>query len=445
MVDLGKGLRTALAKITGAAIIDEKAVKELVKELQRTLISNDVDVKLVFELTKRIEVKALDTKQLRGTSVKEHVVKVVYDELAQFLGERFEPKLGKQRILLLGLYGSGKTTTIGKLAHFYKGKGLSVGLICCDTDRPAAYEQLRTLAEKSGANFYGEKENKNAHQICKNGIRKLQEQNDVIILDSAGRSAFDEELVKQLREINAEFKPDEKYLVVSADLGQVAGKQAKQFDEAVKLTGVIITKIDGSGKGGGALSAVHVAKVPVAFIGTGEKMDELQAFDAKRFVGNLLGFPDLEALMGKVKKIAEEEKLSEKDLMQEKFTIKLFYDQLKAAKKLGPLKGVFSMLGAHDLPQDMLNQSEKKLKKYEAMINSMTAAEKEDASLIRKSRSRMDRIAAGSGARAEDVKEFLTQFERVEKMLGKFKKDRGFRKKLEGMMKGGKFNMPGMN
>ncbi|MBI5158835.1 signal recognition particle protein [Candidatus Micrarchaeota archaeon] len=443
MADLGLGLRRALAKITGAAIVDEKAVKELVKELQRVLITNDVNVKLVFELTKRIERKALEEKQLKGTNPKEHVVKIVYDELVALMGEKHAPELKKQKILLLGLFGSGKTTTISKLAHFYKSRGLSVGVLCADVWRPAAFEQLEQLAVKANAKFYGEKEEKNAARVVERGMKSLGEV-DVLIVDSSGRSAFDAELARELKEISNVFASDEKFLVVSADIGQVAGKQAKEFDENIGVTGVIVTKMDGSGKGGGALSAVAASNAKITFIGTGEKMEDLELFDATKFVGGLLGFPDLEALLEKVKKITEEEQLKPEQMLEEKFTIKMFYEQLKAAKKMGPLNKVFGMLGAPDVPKEVLQQSEAKMKEFEVIINSMTKYERENAGVIKKERGRIERIAKGSGTNEKAVRELLSQFEKMEKLITGFKKNRGLRRKLEGMLKRGGLNMPGL-
>lgn len=426
-------MRQALAKFTGAPVADEKAVKALCRELQRVLISSDVNVKLVFELTKRIENRALDSKLAKGLSIREHVVKVVYEELAGIMGEKYEPKISPHKILLLGLYGSGKTTTAGKLSHFYKSRGLSVGVVACDVDRPAAYEQLEQVAKQSGTAFYGINGEKDVRVILEDAKRKWKE--DIVIVDSSGRSAFEEALLEQLKTINAAFGPDEKFLVLSADIGQVAGKQSAQFHEAVGLSGVIITKMDGSGKGGGALSAVASSNAKVAFIGTGEKMDALEPFDAQKFVGRLLGFPDLAALMEKVKKIAEEESLPENPL-EDKLTLKVFYEQLRAAKKLGPLSGVFSMMGAADVPQDIVKTSEDKLKKYETIINSMTPKERDDAALLRKQHSRITRIAKGAGTTEQDVRELLTQFEKVSGMFTQFKKNRGFRKRMEKMMKG---------
>lgn len=438
MVDLGKGLRNVISRITGAPYIDEKTVKDIVKELQRVLISSDVNVRLVKELSKRIQEKALDTKQLKGLTVREHVIKVVYDELAELLGERYEPRLKKQRIMLLGLYGSGKTTTVAKLAYYFKKKGLSTAMIACDVDRPAAYEQLEQLAKKINVPMYGIKGETDVEKIVKYALEKARE--EVLILDSAGRNAFDDALIDELRKIADAFKPDEKYLVISADIGQSAGKQAEEFNKAIGITGVIVTKIDGSAKGGGALSAVAATGVKVAFIGHGERIEDIEPFDSRRFVGRLLGFPDLEALIEKVKEV---EKEVGPELTEEKLTLKTFYQQLKAAKKMGPLGKVLSMMGLHDLPKDAIEESEEKLKRYEAIINSMTEEERNDYVLVKKSRSRQERIAKGAGVRVEEVRDLIKQFERTKKMLESVKKNRALRGRLGRMLKGG--NLGGFN
>ncbi len=432
-MDLGKKLREALAKLSGKPYVDESAVRELIKDLQRILISSDVNVKLVFELSKRIEQKALETEKKRALSLKEHVLKVVYDELIALMGAGYSPRMDKHRILLCGLFGSGKTTTTAKIAYFYKSKGLSVGVVGADVERPAAQEQLEQLAKKINANFYTIKGEKNAVKVVEDALQRSKD--DILVVDSAGRSAFDNVLREELSRINTALKPDETYLVVSGDIGQVAGKHAEEFAKVVNLTGVIATKMDGSGKGGGALSSVGVVGTKIAFIGVGEKPEDFEVYNSEKFVGRLLGVPDIAGLLEKAKKISEEEDL--KKLETEEFTIEAFYNQLKAAKKLGPLSSVFSMLGAPDIPQEFVQQSESKLKKFEAMINSMTKAERKDAALIRRSHSRIERIAKGAGCSTKDVSEFLSQFEKMEKLLNKFKHDRGFRKKIEQFMKSG--------
>jgi signal recognition particle subunit SRP54 len=430
---LGRKLREALGKLTGRAYVDEDAVKSLIKDLQRVLISSDVNVKLVLSLSKKIEERSLRAKKLEGLSLKEHVMKVVYEELVNLLGESYSPRLDKHRVLLCGLYGSGKTTTAAKLAHFYKTKGLSVGLVGADVDRPAAQEQLEQLSKKVGARFYTIKSEKDAAKIVAKALSETRE--DVLIVDSAGRSAFDDKLVAELESIKETLKPDESYLVISGDIGQVAGKQSEEFNKAVPLSGVIVTKMDGSAKGGGALSAVAATGTKIAFIGLGEKIGDMQVYNAEKFVGRLLGVPDIEGLMEKIKEVTKGGEIKKPEI--EELTIETFYEQLKTAKKMGPLSNVFSMLGAADVPKEMVQQSEEKLKQYEAMINSMTKGERKNPSLLKANRTRISRIADGCGLSEKEVREFLSQFEKMEKMMKKFKKDRGFRRKLEKMMKGG--------
>ena len=430
-MDLGEGIRKALARITGAALVDEAAVKEAVKELQRVLITNDVSVKLVAELCKRIEERALKEKPAPGFGPREHVVKVVYEELEKVLGgEKYSPKIGKQKILLCGLFGSGKTTSFGKIAKFYQSKGLKVAGIAGDVHRPAAFEQLQQVAHSVGAGFYGEKGEKDAVKIARSAAEKLKDY-DVLILDSAGRSGFDEELARELKQVNDAFQADEKFLVVSADVGQVAGKQAAEFDKAVGITGVIITKMDGSGKGGGALSAVYASKSRVAFLTFGEKPDSLEVFDAKQFVGRLVGFPDLKSLLEKVGEIQKEEDL-EKALEEGRLDYETFLTQMKAMKKMGPLKGVMQMLGAYDLPKEALDQSEEKLKHFESIVYSMTPAERKNPQLM-KHATRQARVAKGSGVNEKEVRDLVKNFENVQKMMKMMRGNRGMMKKLARM------------
>jgi len=436
-MDFGKGLRDAFRALTGSSLVDEKAVKDFLRQIQRVLIANDVPIKLVFSLTKNIEKKVFDSNAPKGLSLREQVVRAVYDELTTIMGDKYNPPLAKRRILLLGLYGSGKTTTAGKIGAFYKTRGLSVSLVAADTDRPAAYEQLEQLSKKSGSKFYGINGEKDVKKVLDFALPKISE--DIVIVDSAGRSGFDEELVEQLKTIERIYKPDEKILVMSGDIGQVAGRQAKQFHEAVGLTGVILTKMDGTGKGGGALAACHEAGVKILFIGTGEKMEDLRPFDSAKFVGNLLGFADFESLIGKIQQIAKEDQLEQEDF--EEMNLETFYKQMKAAKKMGPLDSVLGMMGVHDLPKDALKTSEERLTKYEAIISAMTKKERKNATLFKKQKSRIERVAKGSGSSEKDVRELLTQFEKLSGIMGGVKKNRGMRKRIEKMMGGKNVDM----
>ena len=432
-MDLGKSLRALINKITNAPVVDEATLKSFIKELQRILIASDVNVKLVFELSKKIEKRASAGEIPKGLTMREHLLKVVYDELVSFMGTSYEPRLDRHKVLLCGLFGSGKTTSAAKVAYFYKKKGMKVGMVGADVERPAAQEQLQQLAEQIGVNYYTIKGEKEAYKVVEDALRNSKD--DILIVDSAGRNAFDGRLAEELSNIIRVLKPDESYLVVSGDIGQIAGKQAEEFNKLTPITGVLVTKMDGSGKGGGALSAVAATGSKIAFIGVGEKMEDLQVYDSERFVGRLLGIPDIQGLMEKVKEISESGEMETPEDVTE-LTVDVFYQQLKAAKKLGPLDYVFSMMGMSDVPREMMDQGQDKLKKYESIISSMTKAERKDASLVRKSRGRMERIAKGAGCELEDVRRFLSEFSKMEQMFTRFRKDRGMRKKLEKMMKG---------
>ncbi|MEM3296665.1 MAG: signal recognition particle protein Srp19, partial [Candidatus Micrarchaeaceae archaeon] len=390
--------------------------------------SADVDVNLVFEFTKKIEDAALHEKLPPGVTPKEYITNMVYDELVKLVGEAYAPEIKPKKILLLGIYGSGKTTTAAKLAKFYQDRGLSSGLICCDVSRPAAYEQLETLAKQANVGFYGIKGEKDVKKIVSAALRELKDRK-VLICDSSGRNSLDKELTDELKRIVEAFKPDEKLLVINADTGQVAGSQARGFNDAVGVDGVIITKLDGSGKGGGALSAVNEAKARVTMIGVGEKLNAIELFDPKKYVGRLLGIPDIEGLIAKVNEAVKEANIKPEDVNVETLTFDTFYTQLKAMQKMGPLKNIVGMMGMPDMPSSILDQSESKFKKYEAIIGSMTKEERSNGSLMHNS-SRVRRVAMGSGTEEKDVRQLVSDFEKMKKIMKMIENDRNLRKKM---------------
>ncbi|VVB77234.1 Signal recognition particle 54 kDa protein [uncultured archaeon] len=431
-MDLGEGLRKAIARLSGATIIDSKTIREFNKELQRALISADVDVGLTFSLTRKIEDVALKENLPDGVSPKDYITNMVYDELVALMGERYEPEIKPKRILLLGLYGSGKTTTSAKLAKFYQDRGLGSALIACDVYRPAAYEQLETLAKQAGVGFFGIKGETDVRKIVAEARRTLKDKK-VLICDTSGRNALDSELIDELKAINEEFEPDEKLLVINADTGQVAGKQAREFDAAVKLTGVVVTKLDGSGKGGGALSAVSAAHVNIAFIGTGEKLNAIELYDSKKFVGRLLGIPDIASLITHVQDAIKEANIRPEDAEIEELNFSTFYTQLKTLNKMGSMKNILGMLGAPDVPKEVSEQSEEKIKKYKSIIDSMTKEERENGSLLSSS-SRIKRIAIGSGTTEKQVRDLISDFNKMKKVYSRFKTDRNMRKQFSRFM-----------
>ncbi|MDE1869178.1 MAG: signal recognition particle receptor subunit alpha [Candidatus Micrarchaeota archaeon] len=427
-MDLGEGLRQAIAKLTHATIIDAKTIKEFTKALQKTLLSADVEVKLVLEFTKSIEGQALKSKPPAGVTPKDYITNLVYDELVKLIGPSYEPKLKRQRILLMGLYGSGKTTSAAKLAKFYSDRGLSTALICCDVSRPAAYMQLETLAKQANVPFFGIENEKSAARIVKKGLEKFKDK-QVVICDTSGRSGLDQQLIDELKDVSREFGPDENILVMSADIGQVVGRQATEFDRAVKLSGIIVTKMDGSGKGGGALSAANAAKVPVMFIGIGEKLANIEPFNSEKFIGGLLGIPDLGSLIERVQEAVKEANINPEEAMSEELTFDTFYSQLKAMGKMGSLKSVFGMIGAADVPKEVLEQGEDKLKRYKVIISSMTKEERQTGKLLHNP-DRIKRIANGSGTTERDVHAMISEFNKMKKTFDALKNDRNFKKKF---------------
>ncbi|MCL5680192.1 MAG: signal recognition particle receptor subunit alpha [Candidatus Marsarchaeota archaeon] len=425
-MDLGEGIRKAMAKLSRATIIDAKTIKEFNKELQKTLISNDVDVALVLKLTNSIESKALKSNPPAGVSPHDYITDIVYNELVSFMGSTYEPELRPKRIMLLGLYGSGKTTTAAKLAKYYQDRGLSAGLICCDVTRPSAYEQLETLASQANVAFFGVKGSTDASNIAKAGMEALKGK-QVVICDTSGRNSINEQLIKELKDINREFKPDETILVLSADIGQVAGRLANEFSEAVGISGLIITKMDGSGKGGGALSAANAANAKVMFIGSGEKLSDIEPYNSERFIGSLLGMPDIANLLEKVQSAVAAENINPEEVEVEKLNFESFYAQLKALNRMGPLKNVFGMLGASDMPKDVVEKGEEKLSKYKVIISSMTKAERHDEKLLHQD-GRIRRIALGSGTSEKEVRELLADFAKMKKSFNMLKNDRNMKR-----------------
>ncbi len=427
-MDLGEGLRQAIAKLTRATIIDANTIREFNKELQKTLLSADVEVKLVLQFTKDIEEKALKSQPPAGLSPKDYITNIVYEELVKLVGPTYVPKLSRQRILLMGLYGSGKTTSAAKLAKYYQDRGLSAALICCDVTRPAAYTQLETLAKQANVAFFGMEHEKSAAKIVKLGAEKFKDK-QVIICDTSGRNALDSQLIQELKEVAEEFKPDEKVLVVSADVGQVAGKQAREFDKTVKISGVILTKMDGSGRGGGALSAASAAQAKVMFIGVGEKLHNLEAFDSNKFIGGLLGIPDIKSLVEHVQNAIKESDLKPEEIEAEELNFDTFYSQLKAMGKMGPLKNLFGMMGAPDVPKEAVEQGEEKLKKYKVIIGSMTREERQHERLLHDS-TRIARIAKGSGTSEKEIHSLISEFNKMKKVFDNLKNDRNFKKRF---------------
>ncbi|MFB6294306.1 MAG: signal recognition particle receptor subunit alpha, partial [Candidatus Nanohaloarchaea archaeon] len=390
---------------------------ELVTDVQRSLLQADADVALVQELSDTIRERALQKDIPSGLTRKQHVLNIVYEELTRFLGgDEADVELRPQRVLLAGLFGAGKTTTAGKLAAFYRKRGLKPGLIAADVDRPAAVEQLRQNAEQVDAAFYGEDDAEDAAAVVRRGTEDLADC-DVVLVDSAGRDAMDEALAEELQEIEAVFDPDATYLVVPADIGQSAGEQAEEFDAAVGIDGLIVTKLDASAKGGGALSSAAATGAPVTFIGTGEEMDDLEVYDPERYVGRLLGEPDIGQIVETAEQAVDED--AAERMVEGDFTMEDFFDQMESMMGTGALDQMMDKLPFGDqIPDDALDVTEQQMETYNAIMESMTPEERADPSIVGKSRA--DRIAHGAGVERSDVRQMIKQYRQAKNMMEKF-------------------------
>ena len=434
--ELGRKLDSAIRTIRRLPKVDKDTINALIQEIQRALLSADVRVELVFEMTENIKKEAMNTK-LQKARRKDFIIKLIHDELIKLLGGKSAPiriKPGRKNVILLvGIQGSGKTTTIGKLTKYYKSKGFKVAALTTDTWRPGAYEQLVQLTEQVGVKCYGNPKEKNAIKIAIHETKRaMNDGNDLIIVDTAGRHKEEKELMKEMAILEQKLKPNEICLVLDGTLGQQAYAQAEEFSKTTNLGSIIVTKLDGTAKGGGALSACSATKVSIRFIGTGEKIDDLEEFEPSKFIGTLLGIPNIEAL---VQKVQEAEVDLEPEMVRRmvhgKFTLDDLYLQLKSIKKVGKFKQILTMMGGGNIPDALKDGAEKNLEKWEVVLSSMTAEEKMDPKIIKKTRKR--RIAIGSG----------TEYSVINKMLAQFAQMKKFMKRFLQMQKKGK-GMPGI-
>ena len=431
---LGTSLYEALRKVIRAPVVDRDLVKELVRDFQRALLQADVNVKLVMELSDNIEKRALEEKLPPGISRREHVVKVVYNELTRFVGEKPESltiQPGRQNILMLvGIQGSGKTTTAAKLARYFQKRGLKPAVICADTFRPGAHDQLQQLAESIKVDFFGDPKGKDAISIAKRGVESFRD-HEVVILDTSGRHKEEKSLIMEMQEMAATVRPQEIVLVLDGTIGQQAAAQAEAFNDATDIGSIIVAKLDGSARGGGALSSVAATGARIKFIGTGEKIEDLEPFVPSRFIGRLLGMGDIEGLIKRVKEA--EMPVTEKDvraLLSGKFTLSDMYQQFEAMRSMGPLRKILTMIPGmgYQLPEEDFDVAEERLDRWRVIIQSMTLEERETPKTLNASRVR--RIARGSGTEEREVRELIKQYNAMRKMLKQLKGRRGLLRRL---------------
>ncbi len=420
---LGSALKSGFDKIAGAIFIDTKTIESVVKDLQRALIQADVNIHLVKELGEKIK-KEAKNENIKGIEKKEHITKILHDEVLKLLGkEKHELKLEKGKnlkIMLLGLYGCGKTTSTAKLATYYSKRGFKVAMLGLDVHRPAAADQLEQLSKQTKTQAFIDKNEKNALNIYKKYKEELKKF-DIVIIDTAGRHSLDKELVKEIESLNKEIKPDYSLLTIQADIGQAAKNQASEFQKACEIKGVIITRMDSTAKAGGALTACNETNAPVFFIGTGEKMNEFETFDPESFISRLLGLGDLNGLLERVQSVIDEKSQKKLKTKLEKGTFDLrdFQEQLKQMSGIGSFSKLTELipgLGNAKIPDNLLGVQEDKMKKWQYTIDSMTPEEVENPEIMEKQTSRLSRIAKGSGTSTTDIRQLLKQYKLLKEM-----------------------------
>ena len=431
-----EGLQGAIRKLVGAATVDEQVVKEFVRDLQRTLIQADVNVKLALNLSERVQKRALEEKPAGGTTRKDQIVAILYEELAGLLGGDAPLKLDKNRlsvIVMLGIQGSGKTTTTGKLARYFGKHGFKVGVVAADTFRPGAVIQLRTIAERAGVEVYGDEKEKDSIKIAKEGKKFFESTKNLIIVDTAGRHKEEKSLLDEMKKIISELKPDTTMLVIDGTIGQQSYNQALAFHQASPIGGIVITKLDGAAKGGGALAAAAATGARILYIGTGERLDDIEEFNPTRFVGRLLGMGDIKALLEMAQQAeGVVDQKSVQRVMSGKLTMNDLLTQFEQMKKFGSLKKIVEHLPgvSGNVKAEDLDKAEARVKVYKVIIQSMTRDEKENPDKL--NAARVKRIAFGSGTSEKDVRELLNRYKQTKNLM-KSGKSREFRQLMRRM------------
>ncbi len=440
---LSEKLQESLGKLKGKGKITEKDVQAAMREVRLALLEADVNYKVVKDFVSRVRDRAIGEEVMESLTPGQQVIKIVHDELTQLMGgEASGIELASKPptiVMLCGLQGTGKTTACAKLANKFKKDNKQPLLVACDTQRPAAIKQLHVLGDQIDVPVFSMGDKHHPVNIASAAVEQAQKNNqDIVILDTAGRLHVDEDLMEELQQIQNKLSPHEVLLAVDAMTGQDAVNVAERFDQDVNLTGIVMTKLDGDARGGAALSAKKVTGKPIKYIGTGEKIDELEVFHPDRLASRILGMGDVLSLIEKAETSMNEQKAKELEqkLKKQAFTFDDFLDQLQQIKSMGPIDQIFDMIPGMSSQKKMKNFSvdEKELVKIEAIIQSMTKDERVKPEIINSSRKK--RIANGSGTRVQDVNKLLKQFEQMKKMMKQMGKMGG--KKLPGKM-GNKF------
>ncbi len=438
---LAEKLQNTLSKLKGKGKLNEKDVNQAMREVKLALLEADVNFRVVKDFIKKVKERAIGHEVMESLTPGQQVVKIVNEELTNLMGEKESDIIISSQIptviMMCGLQGAGKTTTSGKIGKYLKKKGKNPLLVACDVYRPAAIKQLQIVGDKVGVPVFSMGEKQDPVNISKASIEYAKKNgNDVVIIDTAGRLHIDEDLMNELKNINKSIEPNEILLVIDSMTGQDAVSVAKTFDEMLKISGVVLTKLDGDARGGAALSVRAVTGKPIKFIGMGEKLDDLELFHPDRMASRILGMGDVLSLIEKAQANIDAKKAMEleKKLRTQQFTFDDFLEQLQQMKSMGPLNQILEMMpGVNSKQLKKLNVDEKELIHIEAIIQSMTKEERLNPSII--DGSRRKRIAKGSGTSIQEVNRLLKQFRETKKMM----------KKLSGMekaMKKGRMNLP---
>lgn len=428
--DLGKKITESLRKLGNSTVIDDETVDAMVKEIAAALLQSDVSVKIVKSIRDQIK-KLINLEELpTGLNRRKHIQMVVFEQLCNLLADPnsvpYRPIKGKQNIIMfVGLQGSGKTTTCTKYAHYYQRKGWKTALVCADTFRAGAFDQLKQNALAAKIPFYGSYTETNPVRLAEDGVKKFKSEGyELIIVDTSGRHRQEADLFEEMIQVEKAVNPSDVVFVMDSSIGQAAYDQALAFRNTVSVGSIIVTKLDGHAKGGGAMSAVAATKCPIIFIGTGEHREDFEVFEVKGFVSRLLGMGDIASLMEKFKDIGldKQEQLAEK-LSKGEFSLRDFYDQYQNILKMGPLSQVMSMLpgGLSDLiPPGSEKEGTKRIKGFLCIMDSMTADELD--CVVQMNPSRLTRVARGSGHPLVVVQMMMEEYKRFSKMISKWGK-----------------------
>ena len=440
---LSRGIFRSLGFLKNRRKLDEDELREMTRSLRRALQEADFNVRQTKEIVERMESKLREEEPRPGLTFQTHAMNILYTELVRILGPAHEFQPRGATPLLVGLYGQGKTTTTAKLAEWYRKKhGLRVAVIEADVHRPGAYAQLSQLLEDSTVTVYGEPDNKNASEIVRNGLAECASA-DLVIVDTAGRHQLDQELVEELENIASLTRATERWLVIDAQVGQAAGPVAASFHQLAGVTGIVVTKLDGTARGGGALSAVAATGAPIVHIGVGEKVSDLEKFESDRFISRLLGMGDIQGLIDLAPEDLDEEeamRLTQR-MMSGRFTLNDMYKQMEMMSKVGTIDKLMSFLpgnmlgGLGGMSKSQKHAMQGNLDRYRTIMDSMTAWEKNEPAKIKADR--IKRIARGSGVREKDVRELIGQWNRSRKMMKGMGGNRKLNKQMRKMMKEG--------